>query len=179
MKKFIILFFVFTSLLTHSQFNNGGRSQRQRQMTQTPQQAPEPNFEIDKYIGIVIYDIKKASKKSSIKLSSDNGKKFSKLLTAYNKEIKDIRRINSFTLRSTKDMVENFQKNAIKTGDGSNQEKVQKKMTEDLKPISETIKVEDKKLDKSIKEILSKKQYKKWIKYNRKIYKFFPKEDKE
>ena len=178
MKKYIFIFFVLTSLLAHSQFG-GMRNQRMRQqMPQTPQQAPEPNFQVEKYLGIVIYDdIEKAAKKSSIKLSSDEGKQFSNLLTNYNKKIKDIRRINSFTLRSTKEMVESFQKNARSTGDLSNQEKIQKKMVENLKPIAETLKTEDLKLVKSLKELLSEKQYGKWIKYNRKQGKFFPKEE--
>ena len=49
-------------------------------------------------------------------------------------------------------------------------------MNENLKSLTETLKKEDKILDTSIKKILSKKQYKKWIKYNKKIYKIFPKE---
>lgn len=179
MKKYILLLFVFTSLIAHSQFNNGMRNQRQRQMPQTQQKQPEPDFEIEKYLGILIYDIEKAAKKSSIKLSFDEGKKFFKTITAYNKKIKDISRINSFTLRSTKEMVENFQKNAQKTGDLSKQVEVQKTMTENLKPISDVLRIEDKKLDASMKEILSSKQYKKWIKYNRKNYKVFPKDDVE
>ena len=109
MKKYIFLLLIFTSFITYSQFG-GMRNQRQRQMPQTPQQAPEPNFKVEKYIGIIIYDIEKAAKKTGVKLSSDKGKKFSGLLTKYNKEVKDIRRINSFTLRSTKEMVENYQK---------------------------------------------------------------------
>jgi len=176
MKKYIFLLFVLTSFLAQSQFG-GMRNQRQRQMPQTQQAPPEPNFQVEKYLGIVVYDIEKAAKKTGVKLSSDVGKQFSKLLTAYNKDIKDIRRINSFTLRSTKEMVENFQKNAAKTGDLSNQLEVQKKMADNLKPISETLKIEDVKLAKSIKSILSEKQYKKWLKYNRKLYKVFPKEE--
>mgnify|MGYP003683032689 CR=1 FL=1 len=178
MKKYILLLLTFSSLLTYSQFNNGGmRNQRQRQMPQAQQQAPEPNFNVERYVGFIIYgDIKKVAKKSSIKLSSDVGKKFSSTLNTYNKQVKDIKRINSFTLKSTKEMVENFQKMAMKSGDFSNQIEIQKKMTESLKPIAETLKVEDKKLDKSIKKILSEKQYKKWIKYNRKQGKIFPKE---
>tara|TARA_R110002126_G_scaffold291781_1_gene457937 strand:- start:9937 stop:10470 length:534 start_codon:yes stop_codon:yes gene_type:complete len=176
MKKYIFLLFVLTSFLAQSQFG-GMRNQRQRQMPQTQQEQPAPNFQVEKYLGIIVYDIEKAAKKSGIKLSSDEGKQFSKLLTAYNKDIKDIRRINSFTLKSTKEMVENFQKNAAKTGDLSNQLVVQKKMADNLKPISETLKIEDLKLVKSLKPILSEKQYKKWIKYNRKLYKVFPKEE--
>lgn len=176
MKKYIFLLFVLTSFLAQSQFG-GMRNQRQRQMPQTQREPPAPNFQVEKYLGIIVYDIEKAAKKSGIKLSSDEGKQFSKLLTAYNKDIKDIRRINSFTLRSTKEMVENFQKNAAKTGDLSNQLVVQKKMADNLKPISETLKIEDLKLVKSLKPVLSEKQYKKWIKYNRKLYKVFPKEE--
>ena len=49
-------------------------------------------------------------------------------------------------------------------------------MAENLKPIFETLKVEDLKLNSSMKNLLSEKQYKKFIKYSKKIYKFFPKE---
>ena len=73
-------------------------------------------------------------------------------------------------------MIDNYQKETRKTGDYSNQIKVKVKMNENLKSLTETLKKEDKKLDTSIKKILSKKQYKKWIKYNKKIYKIFPKE---
>ena len=177
MKKIFILFIVLFTTISHAQMRNG---MRQRQMNQTPQQPPEPNFKIEKYVGIVIYDdIKKAAKKSGVKLSSDTGKSFSKAITVYNKRIKDIKRINSFVLRSTKDMVDNFQKTAMKSGDFSNQEKVMKTMSESLKPIAETLKKEDLNFDKKMKNILSEKQYKKWIKYNRKLYKVFPKEEIE
>lgn len=185
MKKYIILLFIFTSLLVQSQFNprNGRNNQRQRQqrqqIPQTAQKAPEPNFEIEKYLGIIVYDLKKVSKKSSVKLSSIEGRKFAKVLTKYNKDIKDIIRINSFLLRSTKEMVESFQKKSRKTGDFSNQPKIQKKMVENLKPISVTLKEEDKKLNNLIRNFLSEKQYKKWLKYNKKMSKIFPQENVE
>jgi hypothetical protein len=49
-------------------------------------------------------------------------------------------------------------------------------MVENLKPISDTLKEEDRKLNTLIKNILSEKQYKKWLKYNKKMSKIFPKE---
>jgi len=178
MKKIILLFiFLFTSITQAQNGFGNSQRQRQRQMPQTQQKAPDPNFKIEKYLGIVIYDIEKSAKKSSIKLSSEEGKQFSKVVTKYNKSIKDFTRINSFLLKSTKEMVDNYQKSAMKSGDYSNQLKVQKVMMENLKPISETLKKEDLKLDKTIKSLLSEKQYKKWIKYNRKIYKIFPNEE--
>jgi hypothetical protein len=76
-------------------------------------------------------------------------------------------------------MVENFQRNAQKTGDASGQKKIQETMTENLKPISEILKTKDLELDKKMKTLLSEKQYEKWIKYNRKLYKVFPKEETE
>ena len=183
MKKIILLLILGCSFTANAQFGNGQRNgqrqQRQRQMTQTPQKAPEPKFEVKKYLGIVIYDIKKVAKKSSIKLSSKEGKEFSKVLTKYNKDLRDITRINSFLLRSTKEMVENYQKNAMKSGDFSKQVQIQKKMNERLKPIGNTLKEEDKKLDKTMIALLSEKQYKKWIKYNKKMYKVFPVDEEE
>jgi hypothetical protein len=174
---FILLFCAFTTQAQYGYGNNSGR-QQQRQMPQTEQKAPEPNFDVERYVGIINYDIEKAAKKSSIKISSKEGKEFSKVLTKYNKDIKAITRINTFLLRSTKEMVENYQKKVMKTGDNSSQKKVTTTMNENLKPISEILIKEDRQLDKTMKGLLSEKQYKKWIKYNKKIYKFFPKEKK-
>ena len=174
MKKNSIIFILLFTAISQAQVRNGRRIRDFTQPTQ--QKAPEPNFNIKVYLGIIEYDIKKAAKKSSIKINSDEGKKFSKILTVYNKRTKDIARINSFLLSSTKELIENHQKHTKKTGDYSNQTKVQLKMAENLKPISETLKKEDKQLDKSIKELLSEKKYKKWIKYNKRIYKIFPEE---
>lgn len=185
MKKIIILFIALISYSSYSQFGNrnqGNRqNQRQRQMPQTPREPPKFKYEVEKFLGIVIYDIEKAAKKSKIKLSSKEGQIFSKTLVAYNKEIKAIRRINSFTIRSTREMVESFQQNAQKTGDATGQKKIQETMMASLKPISEILKTKDLKLDKTLSELLSAKQYKKWIKFNRKLYKVFPEkeEDKE
>ena len=182
MKKRILLVTLlsigFSTLAQIGMGNRGMGNQRMRQMAPPPS-ANKPNFEVDKYLGIVIYDIENVAKKSSISLSSDTGKQFKNILTDYNKRIKDFRRINSFTLRNTKEMVESFQKKARESQDLSGSQEVQKKMAENLKPIAETLKKEDIKLNKVIKKLLSEKQYKKWIKYNRKKRKFFPEEENE
>ena len=174
MKK-IIFFLVLSSAFTvRAQYGYGnGQRQQQRQTVQAPQETPKPNFDVKKHVGIIVYETEKAAKKSGIKLKSKQGDKFCKIIVDYNKSIKDITRINSFLLKSTKDVVENFQKNALKNGDFSEQPKVLKKMNEDLKPIYETVRVEKEKLDKSMKGLLSEKIYKKWIRYNKKRQNFF------
>jgi hypothetical protein len=180
MKKIILLILIFNAFTAKAQFGAGqmnGQRQSQRDMTQTQQKPPEPNFEVEKYLGIVVYDIEKAAKKSGIKLTSPEGKQFSKILTDYNKDIKGITRINSFLLRSTKEMIENYQKSIMQSRDYSRQTEIMKQMNQNLEPISKTLKEEDKKLDASIKNLLSEKQYNKWIKYNKKINKIFPKEE--
>lgn len=182
MKKLLLLLLLGCAFTAEAQYgydNGYGNSQRRRQsdMMQMQEKAPEPNFEIEKYLGIVVYDIEKAAKKSKIKLSSNEGILFSKTLKEYNKVLKDFTRINSFLLRSTKEMVENYQKSAAKTGDFSKQPEIVKTMNENLEPISNTLKTEDKKLDATMKSILSEKQYKKWINYNKKLNKIFPKEN--
>ena len=176
MKKILLLILLYSSYTTQAQFNNNGRQRVRDYTQQTQQKAAEPDFKIKRYLGIVNYDINRAAKRSSLKINSEEGKKFSEVLTIYNKRIKDISRINTFLLSSTKEMIDNYQKETRKTGDYSNQNKVKVKMNENLKSLTETLKKEDKILDTSIKKILSKKQYKKWIKYNKKIYKIFPKE---
>ncbi|WP_299047833.1 hypothetical protein [uncultured Polaribacter sp.] len=168
---FFLLALLFTSI-SYAQFNNNSR-QRQSFPSPQQQQSPKPKFEVEKYVGIIIYDVEKAAKKTGVKLSSTTGKTFSTTLKNYNKSIKDIERINSFVLKSTKNMVESFQKKAIETGDFSNQPKVMKAMNETLKPVSESIQQEDKAFDAKMKSVLSKKQYLKWIKYNRKLNKTF------
>ncbi|PWG05888.1 hypothetical protein [Polaribacter aquimarinus] len=174
MKNLFILFILVFTIVSQAQMRNNGV--RQNGLPQVHDAPPKPNFQVEKQVGIVIYDVKKAVKKSGVKLSSKTGKTFSKTLESYNKSINDIKRINSFLLKSTKVMVESFQKKAIKTGDFSEQPRVYKKVQENLKPITETLKAEDKKLDKKVKNLLSKKQYKKWIKFNKKLNKIFPKE---
>ena len=61
MKKIIILFIALISYSSYSQFGNrnqGNRqNQRQRQMPQTPREPPKFKYEVEKFLGIVIYDI--------------------------------------------------------------------------------------------------------------------------
>lgn len=171
MKKFIYLLLILFAINTQAQLGNRGM-RNQLPQTQTTPKAPE--FEIERYVGIIYYDVEKAAKKTGLDLSSKKGKQFATLLKIYNRDTDQIKRINGFTLKSTKQMVESFQNNALKTGDLSNQQKVQKKMAENLKPIVEAVKIEDKKLDDKIVTLLSEKQYKKWIKFNKKNYKLIP-----
>tara|TARA_B100000767_G_C19563001_1_gene449908 strand:- start:178 stop:711 length:534 start_codon:yes stop_codon:yes gene_type:complete len=173
-KKIILLLIISCAFSAQAQYDNGQRQrQRQRQQSQRQQKPPKPKFEAEKYLNIITYDIKKTAKKSGVKLSSDQGKTFAKIITTHNKSIKDISRINSFTFKSMKKLVESSQSLAQKSGDFTKLIDVQKTVNKNFKPIIETLKEEDKELNLSVKKLLQKKQYKKWIKYNKRLNKTF------
>ena len=72
-KKIVLLLILSFAFTANAQFGNGQRNgqrqQRQGPMTPSAQKAPKPNFKVEKYIGIVVYDVKKAAKKSRIRSS--------------------------------------------------------------------------------------------------------------
>ena len=57
------------------------------------------------------------------------------------------------------------QKETIKSRDYSALQKANKEVTESFKPIIKVIEDKEKKLDLDLKEFLSEKQQKKWVKY--------------
>ena len=171
MKHLIFLCALFISITTlqaqYGGYGNDRQNQRQRQNLQQ-RQPKKPKFDAKKYVGLVKYDIEKAAKKSGVKKSSKVGKKFVILLNEYNKTTNQIERINSFTLKSMKELVESSQKKVMDGGDPSTLQNIQKTVQESFKPIVDTLKEEKVKLDKALEDLLSKKQFKKWQKFDKK-----------
>ena len=70
MQKIILFLILSCAFTAEAQYGYGtGQRQRQRQRIQTPQKAQEPDFNIERYVGIYTYNIAKAAKKSKVKLS--------------------------------------------------------------------------------------------------------------
>lgn len=67
-------------------------------------------------------------------------------------------------------MVENFQKNVLKTGNLSNLQKIAKELKENTLPIYKLLKQENDLLNNKMNEFLSEKQLKKWKKYNKNLF---------
>ena len=106
-----------------------------------------------------------------MKKSSDTYPKFSSVLNSYNKELKQIKRINTFLFSEGKSKMETAQKEAIKNRDYTTLRIANKEVTESFKPIISSIEEKNKKLDLDLEKILSVKQLKKWKKYNASIKK--------
>ena len=57
MKKIFLVLILGYAFTAQAQYGYGdSQSRRQNQMMQTEQKAPEPNFDVERYIGIVNYD---------------------------------------------------------------------------------------------------------------------------
>jgi len=99
------------------------------------QQPRAPKIDVEKAVGLVFYNIDKVTKKIGIKKSSDAYLKVSSILNSYNKELKQIKRINTFLFSEGKSKMEAAQKEAIKNRDYTVLQIANKEVTESFKPI--------------------------------------------
>ena len=70
-----------------------------------------------------------------------------------------------------KELVESTQKKVMDGGDPSTMQTVQKTVQESFRPIAKTLKEEREKLNKTLEALLSKKQFNKWEKFDKKVRK--------
>ena len=170
MKRIVFLLLLLSVVSASAQFMNQRRGRGIRQSPMPNQNQPQEFvFNPEKAIGIVIYDVERAAKKIGLKnKKKDEYKQFSTLLTKFNKDMRDLARINSFTFSQEKQNVESSHKLSMESRDFSLLEKAYKQASEKFKPIVDQVKEKEKKLDTSFKTFLSKKQMTKWGKYKQK-----------
>lgn len=174
MKKGILLSLFVLSFLTveAQQVLPNGQRMRQRVVNRTPGTTSaqrNPEFNVEKAIGLTIYDIERITKKVGIKKSNDNYNKVEKIFKDFNKEMNQVKRINGFLLSQAKSKVESAQTQVLETREYSILEKAYKEVSEGFKPITAEIKTQEEGLDKKLKEVLSDKQFKKWKKLQTKM----------
>lgn len=162
------MLFLLVTLSMQAQFVGRGVDPRLTSRQQRPVNDKLPEFNVLKAVGIVKYDYERVIKKSGVKKNSETAKKVKSIITKFNRDINGIKRINSFTMNSMKTTVENTQKKAISSGDFSKIPQVKKDMDAAFKPIIEAVQKKDEELDAALEKVLSKKQFKKWIKYKNK-----------
>jgi len=165
----IILFSATSVAQFDSQYNRGRRTQQRQPMT-TPKQKP-PSFNVEKAIGMTIYNIEKVMKKIGVKGSSEHRQEVTNIFKHFNKDLNQVKRINTFLFSEGKSKMETAQKEAIKNRDYTALRIANKEVTESFKPIISSIEEKNKKLDLDLEKILSVKQLKKWKKFNASIKK--------
>ena len=92
-------------------------------------------------------------------------KPLNSIFNSFNRELKQVKRINTFLFSEGKSKMEAAQKEAMKNRDFNALQKANKEVTESFKPIIKVIEEKEEKLDTDIEKVLTDKQQKKWVKY--------------
>lgn len=129
------------------------------------QQPRAPKIDVEKAVGLTFYNIEKVAKKIGVKKSSETFDKLASIFNSFNRELKQVKRINTFLFSEGKSKMEAAQKEAMKNRDFNALQKANKEVTESFKPIIKVIEEKEEKLDTDIEKVLTDKQQKKWVKY--------------
>ena len=156
-----ILFFLF-SVSVKAQYN------RQRIQPRTPvvsQQQRFPEIDVEKAVGMVFYNSEKVLKKIGVKKSSKNFNLVVSIFKKFNRELNQVKRINSFLFSEGKSKIDFARKESVKSGDFSIIRNATKEVTTMFEPIIEVVKEKENSLDTELEKILSSKELNKWNKY--------------
>lgn len=191
MKVFLIVTCVLCFNLNFAQGGRnqgGGASQRQGGMQNNQQQRPEtPKFEASKMAGIFNYDSQDVVKLLKLKKDKELLLKVRKAIIDYNSKVDEIALLNSdnfdtlnvfmnsiiksFRLERNSDFENRRQggnQGQMET-DGDNPLKKARMLTmEKLKPAIHAVREAEKHLNMELESLLNKKQYSKWLKYQKK-----------
>ncbi|MEE9408311.1 MAG: hypothetical protein V3V28_09570 [Polaribacter sp.] len=130
------------------------------------QEVPEmPKFNAKNAANLFYYNFTEIQKKIKIKNAILEGKS-SKAFRIYNDKVKDLSFLNFSQLQELELTINTFGKELYTNRDLA--EKVREKIKTTITPIRDTIEKNEKNLNDSLKSFLSKKQFKKWLKYQRK-----------
>ncbi|MFY0602396.1 MAG: hypothetical protein JXQ93_00495 [Flavobacteriaceae bacterium] len=165
MKQLIFLFIIFSTLTVSSQLRRNNPYPNTNNNNSVPELKPE------NVAGLLEYETKKTCKKISVKQKSELGKKVVSAIEKYNKSIRDITRINKFSLDDLKNTYKSAIKKARENGDMSQMNKFRQKMALVITPIRKESTKKDSILTLNLKSLLNKKQFKKWIRYSNNIKK--------
>jgi len=159
----VFLFSITAEAQYNSQYNR--RQSMQPRQPRAAQQPRAPKIDVEKAVGLTFYNIEKVAKKIGVKKSSETFDKLASIFNSFNRELKQVKRINTFLFSEGKSKMEAAQKEAMKNRDFSALQKANKEVTESFKPIIKVIEEKEEKLDTEIEKMLTDKQQKKWVKY--------------
>lgn len=174
MKNLILIVALFSINFIDAQPPNGGMRQRQNQNGQF---NGERNFKIptaNDIAGIFYYDVEQVIKK--LKIRNDETKVIvSKALRDYNFKIKEIALLNMDNLKAI-DVLMKSRRGMRRMPDNDNSfdnpendnGDLHQKMEELIRPIRGNIEDNEFVLNETLESVLSKKQNKKWLKYQKK-----------
>jgi hypothetical protein len=165
MKRILIVLIAFASSTFFAQrHGTGGGRRLQIQDSLSNQKQKVKKFSSSDVAGIFYYDIEEIINKLKLKDETKQGV-VSKALTNYNFKIKEISFLNSKKFLDF-DLAVN---SVMKGNDREASLEMRKKVGEIIGPIKVEIHENEKELNQTLKSILSEKQQKKWLKYQKKM----------
>lgn len=162
MKKILFILIAFLTLNVFAQ-PPGGRGRRgdgQGPSSNNNQKAQK--FNASNVAGIFYYDIEKAIKKTKVK-KEEKQLSVKKIIKNYNLKIKEISFLNSQKFSDLNLVVNSGSKNILP----EERMKMRKKVNEIIRPIRDEIHELEKELNNNLEEVLTEKQFKKWLKYQK------------
>tara|TARA_R110001606_G_C15270356_1_gene639409 strand:+ start:119 stop:739 length:621 start_codon:yes stop_codon:yes gene_type:complete len=174
--------FLFTLLVTsfgfyaQGQRGNGGGRPPQNQNGQKGEQREVKEFKASDVAGVFYYDIEEVIKKIKVKDEATQYK-VKTVLKDYNFKIKEIAFLNSQKFKELDIVMESMQgsqnrrpeNNDNNDGETEKESPLREKVDKVIRPVREEINQNEELLNETLTAILSEKQLKKWVKYQKKI----------
>ncbi len=160
MKKYLFL----VLLLFHYSFSFA--QMKGQKSGQAQAQSSMPKFNAKNFAGILRYDTEKIYKKLKIK---DSGlqNKINKFISVYNKKIDEILFLNTPKLEKIEREVNLQREIAMANKDREAMMLAMEQARKELAPVKEEVIIANKSLNLEMSKILTEKQYKKWLKFQK------------
>lgn len=185
MKKIYLIALLLANFSFYAQGQRGGNGSGRQQQNQNGQRGEErevKEFKASDVAGIFYYDIEKVIKKIKVK-NEETQNKVKKALKDYNFKIKEIAFLNSDKFNDLDEIMKTekgtqrrqFNRNENNDDDDlenpvtNKKEGIRSKVQKIIRPVREEIRENEEILNETLEAILSKKQNKKWLKYQKKI----------
>ncbi len=128
------------------------------------QQPKMLEYKAKNIVGIFYYNLEEVASKIKVK-KDDTKNKVAKELRDYNNKVKDIEFLNSVKLTEVETVVNNLGPQARTNADI--RARIRKLIETTIPPVRDSVFAREKVLNTNMEGILSVKQYKKWIKYQK------------
>jgi len=164
------LFFVMLLSFNHTaiaQMRGGGRMGQGRSGHGNVHSQQKMRINVRKMAALHLYDEHKVLKKLRIK-NKEQARKISALLQDYNRAVRNIELKYHDRIREAKRMAKEAGSNSYQAGNDTGMQLVRKQIRLKLAPVRKEVMVHQQELNRKMKQLLNKKQYKKWLKYQRK-----------
>jgi len=128
--------------------------------------AERPKFNSRNAAGIFYYDIDETVEELKIK-SEEKDRAVAKALKLYNKEVKKLEFLNTQNFNDIDLLMNLWISGAGKNGEKPKEAEGKDHLKSVIKDVRDELKEEEKKLNETMEGVLSEKQLKKWIKYQK------------